>query len=193
VGGDDHGVVDCLARADRDGVALDPPLGDPEAVDHVEATQAELDLAADRYVEHPRGDAGLGVLATLRLLGERSWWLPGWLARILPKVELEEVAVAPQVPERVPVGAAEARGVASSPDASSDGRHARPQDDTSAPGEVPAPNGDGADRDRVPGRADEPSVVSTEPGAAPATDGAIVQLSYATSEEEKEEEERSRE
>jgi len=25
------------------------------------------------------------VPAVMRLLGERAWWLPGWLARILPK------------------------------------------------------------------------------------------------------------
>src|SRR6266498_1202308 len=41
------------------------------------------------------------VPAVMRLLGERAWWLPGWLARILPKVELDkEVATpVPVVPE----------------------------------------------------------------------------------------------
>jgi RND superfamily putative drug exporter len=29
------------------------------------------------------------VPATMSLLGERNWWLPGWLDRILPKVEVE--------------------------------------------------------------------------------------------------------
>jgi RND superfamily putative drug exporter len=29
------------------------------------------------------------VPATMALLGDRSWWLPGWLARILPKVHIE--------------------------------------------------------------------------------------------------------
>nr|NIV46931.1 MMPL family transporter [Gammaproteobacteria bacterium] len=47
------------------------------------------------------------VPATMRLLGERAWWLPGWLDRILPRVVLEREA--PEVnpePERplVPVG-----------------------------------------------------------------------------------------
>jgi len=36
------------------------------------------------------------VPAAMRLLGDRAWWLPGWLARILPKVELDkQVATAP--------------------------------------------------------------------------------------------------
>src|SRR6266498_2180927 len=41
------------------------------------------------------------VPAVMRLLGERAWLLPGWLARILPKVELDkEVATpVPVVPE----------------------------------------------------------------------------------------------
>ncbi len=35
------------------------------------------------------------VPATMRLLGEWNWWLPGWLARLLPRVELEK-EVSPQ-------------------------------------------------------------------------------------------------
>jgi RND superfamily putative drug exporter len=29
------------------------------------------------------------VPATMELLGERNWWLPGWLDRILPKIDVE--------------------------------------------------------------------------------------------------------
>ena len=29
------------------------------------------------------------VPATMRLLGDVNWWLPGWLARLLPKREFE--------------------------------------------------------------------------------------------------------
>ncbi len=44
------------------------------------------------------------VPATMRLLGERAWWLPKWLDRILPRVVLErEVSEPAQEPEPVPV------------------------------------------------------------------------------------------
>ena len=29
------------------------------------------------------------VPATMELLGDRNWWMPGWLGRILPKVHIE--------------------------------------------------------------------------------------------------------
>ena len=29
------------------------------------------------------------VPATMELLGERNWWLPGWLDRILPRLDVE--------------------------------------------------------------------------------------------------------
>jgi RND superfamily putative drug exporter len=29
------------------------------------------------------------VPATMELLGDRNWWLPRWLARILPRVNIE--------------------------------------------------------------------------------------------------------
>ncbi|MCU1487508.1 MAG: hypothetical protein JWN67_4254, partial [Actinomycetia bacterium] len=29
------------------------------------------------------------VPATMELLGERNWWLPSWLDRLLPHIELE--------------------------------------------------------------------------------------------------------
>ena len=41
------------------------------------------------------------VPATMALLGERNWWLPGWLQRTLPRISIE----GPQVP--VPVEATE--------------------------------------------------------------------------------------
>jgi RND superfamily putative drug exporter len=35
------------------------------------------------------------VPATMKLLGERNWWLPGWLDRILPRFDIEGGAVLP--------------------------------------------------------------------------------------------------
>jgi putative drug exporter of the RND superfamily len=29
------------------------------------------------------------VPATMRLLGDANWWLPGWLDRILPRVDVD--------------------------------------------------------------------------------------------------------
>jgi RND superfamily putative drug exporter len=29
------------------------------------------------------------VPATMELLGDRNWWLPGWLDRILPRIHVE--------------------------------------------------------------------------------------------------------
>jgi RND superfamily putative drug exporter len=45
------------------------------------------------------------VPATMVLLGDANWWLPGWLDRILPRMSLEpgEVPAEP-VEEPVPVG-----------------------------------------------------------------------------------------
>jgi putative drug exporter of the RND superfamily len=41
------------------------------------------------------------VPATMELLGDRNWWLPRWLDRILPvvHVEAEEEVVAATAPE----------------------------------------------------------------------------------------------
>jgi putative drug exporter of the RND superfamily len=40
------------------------------------------------------------VPATMELLGDRNWWLPRWLDRILPHVDVEgETATVPSVPE----------------------------------------------------------------------------------------------
>jgi len=45
------------------------------------------------------------VPATMELLGDRNWWLPGWLDRLLPKINLEGPAVeAPALPEGSPAG-----------------------------------------------------------------------------------------
>ena len=49
------------------------------------------------------------VPATMELLGDRNWWLPKWLDRILPKINVEGNAhpplVPPQEPEKELVGA----------------------------------------------------------------------------------------
>jgi putative drug exporter of the RND superfamily len=37
------------------------------------------------------------VPATMRLLGERNWWLPGWLDRLLPRLDLEGGAGLPDL------------------------------------------------------------------------------------------------
>jgi RND superfamily putative drug exporter len=35
------------------------------------------------------------VPATMKLLGDANWWLPGWLDRLLPAVELDGPAGSP--------------------------------------------------------------------------------------------------
>jgi len=42
------------------------------------------------------------VPATMELLGELNWWLPGWLERLLPRLNVDGAAVAPEEP-REPV------------------------------------------------------------------------------------------
>jgi putative drug exporter of the RND superfamily len=45
------------------------------------------------------------VPATMQLLGNLNWWLPGWLDRLLPNVHVEGHAVAAEeVDSREPVG-----------------------------------------------------------------------------------------
>ena len=34
------------------------------------------------------------VPAVMQLLGSRNWWIPSWLERILPRLEVERVAAA---------------------------------------------------------------------------------------------------
>jgi RND superfamily putative drug exporter len=35
------------------------------------------------------------VPAVMQLLGARNWWIPGWLERILPRLDVERVGVSP--------------------------------------------------------------------------------------------------
>jgi RND superfamily putative drug exporter len=60
------------------------------------------------------------VPSTMELLGDRNWWLPRWLDRILPDVDVEGAKlershpvharpVDPQAPEHEPSGAHAAR------------------------------------------------------------------------------------
>ncbi len=45
------------------------------------------------------------VPATMELLGDRNWWLPGWLDRLLPRIDVEGTAEIPTtdpVEERIP-------------------------------------------------------------------------------------------
>jgi RND superfamily putative drug exporter len=51
------------------------------------------------------------VPAVISLLGRSAWWLPGWLSKILPNVDIEgerlrrHLATEPDAaPERVPAG-----------------------------------------------------------------------------------------
>lgn len=45
------------------------------------------------------------VPATMRLMGDWNWWLPGWLDRILPNVSLEGVEELPSMPTAAPAPA----------------------------------------------------------------------------------------
>jgi RND superfamily putative drug exporter len=42
------------------------------------------------------------VPATMRLLGDRNWWLPGWLDRILPHLDVEGAGGLPAPEYRTP-------------------------------------------------------------------------------------------
>ena len=44
------------------------------------------------------------VPATMELLGDRNWWIPRWLDRILPHIDVEGHAV---VPSELPTGGPE--------------------------------------------------------------------------------------
>ena len=45
------------------------------------------------------------VPSTMELLGDRNWWLPRWLGRILPEVHIEgEIEPRPEEPKRETVG-----------------------------------------------------------------------------------------
>jgi putative drug exporter of the RND superfamily len=45
------------------------------------------------------------VPATMKLMGDANWWLPGWLDRILPTVDLEGEAALPEREIEPAVGA----------------------------------------------------------------------------------------
>lgn len=50
------------------------------------------------------------VPATMQLLGDRNWWLPKWLDRVLPKIDVEGAAAVPSMPvQPVSSDAADAR------------------------------------------------------------------------------------
>ncbi len=49
------------------------------------------------------------VPATMELLGDRNWWLPRWLDRLLPRVDVEGEPAMP-VPEAVATGRARTEG-----------------------------------------------------------------------------------
>jgi RND superfamily putative drug exporter len=67
------------------------------------------------------------VPATMELLGERNWWLPGWLDRLLPDLNVEGGEVATSLP---------APGTGSAPDV-------EPQGSPPAePATTPVPVGD---------------------------------------------------
>ena len=44
------------------------------------------------------------VPATMELLGDRNWWLPGWLDRLLPTIHVEGHEVAADGRDADPVG-----------------------------------------------------------------------------------------
>jgi hypothetical protein len=49
----------------------------------------ELEEAVTRLRRHGFVVRGAPSSATIALLGDRNWWLPGWLDRILPNVNIE--------------------------------------------------------------------------------------------------------
>jgi RND superfamily putative drug exporter len=42
------------------------------------------------------------VPATMKLMGDANWWLPGWLDRILPTIDLDGVGETEGAEVRVP-------------------------------------------------------------------------------------------
>jgi putative drug exporter of the RND superfamily len=53
------------------------------------ATAIFLDATVGRMVLVP---------AVLQLLGSRNWWIPGWLERILPRLDMDRLATAEAQP-----------------------------------------------------------------------------------------------
>jgi putative drug exporter of the RND superfamily len=50
------------------------------------------------------------VPATMELLGDRNWWLPGWLDRLLPNLSLDTPATPQETPHETPVEQDQAPG-----------------------------------------------------------------------------------
>ena len=73
-----------VARFDPNSVAMDAG-----------ATLEMVPLAADTF-RLTDGDATVVRLvlvpATMELLGNANWWLPGWLGRVIPSVRIEGAA-----------------------------------------------------------------------------------------------------
>ena len=55
------------------------------------------------------GPNGAGKSTTMRLLGDWNWWLPGWLDRLLPNLDVEGGVGLPE-PEYEPVDDGEDSG-----------------------------------------------------------------------------------
>jgi RND superfamily putative drug exporter len=55
------------------------------------------------------------VPATMRLLGDANWWMPRWLDRVLPRLDIEGTGGLP-VPELRPLPAPDARPAAPADD-----------------------------------------------------------------------------
>jgi len=43
------------------------------------------------------------VPSTMELLGDKNWWLPAWLDRILPRLDVEGQVPPPAAPADAPV------------------------------------------------------------------------------------------
>ena len=54
------------------------------------------------------------VPSTMKLLGDANWWLPGWLDRIIPNLDIEGES-------KLPPDELEDRGPSDGPDSDSDG------------------------------------------------------------------------
>ena len=81
---DPEGTVLCLGHVHPDGDVLGTLFGLGLAVAvFIDATIVRIIL----------------VPPTMRLLGDRNWWLPGWLDRLLPDIDVEghaELAAHPE-------------------------------------------------------------------------------------------------
>ena len=46
-------------------------------------------------ISTPRSCAWSWCPRVMQLLGDRNWWIPGWLEKALPSLDVERVAAAP--------------------------------------------------------------------------------------------------